>query len=182
MAWPVAVGGGARCACAVPSPKCVVHAAKRALVDLSRFRTRERHTPMFRARRRRPAPRARDTSIASWSPSQSAPLTVSYMCQRQSSSPILPSEAEMPPWAATVCERVGKTLLMQAVRRPDSLQPTVAPQAGATSADDHHVEGVVGDGIGPRRSLRARHWFVRSSPCFFHLPQSKGLRPILRIA
>ena len=36
-------------------------------------------------------------SIASWSPSQSEPLTVSYMCQRQSSSPMLPSAAEIPP-------------------------------------------------------------------------------------
>src|SRR5260221_2809972 len=35
-------------------------------------------------------------SMASWSPSQSAPLTVSYMCQRQSSSPMLPSDAAMP--------------------------------------------------------------------------------------
>src|ERR671936_214891 len=40
-------------------------------------------------------------SIASWSPSQSDPLTVSYMCQRQSSSPMLPSAAPMPPCAAT---------------------------------------------------------------------------------
>src|SRR5919106_1385656 len=40
-------------------------------------------------------------SIASWSPSQSDPLTVSYMCQVQWSGPILPSEAEMPPCAAT---------------------------------------------------------------------------------
>ena len=32
----------------------------------------------------------------------------------------------MPPWAATVWERVGKTLVMQAVRRPASLQPTTA--------------------------------------------------------
>jgi hypothetical protein len=48
------------------------------------------------------------------------------MCQRQSSSPILPSAAAMPPWADTVCERVGNTLLMQAVRRPASLQPTTA--------------------------------------------------------
>ena len=46
------------------------------------------------------------------------PLTVSYMCQRQSSGPMLPSAAEMPPCAATVCERVGKTLVMQAVRKP----------------------------------------------------------------
>ena len=65
-------------------------------------------------------------SIASWSPSQSAPLTVSYMCQRQSSSPILPSAAAMPPCAATVCERVGNTLVMQAVFRPASEQPTTA--------------------------------------------------------
>ena len=65
-------------------------------------------------------------SIASWSPSQSAPLTVSYMCQRQSSSPMLPSAAAMPPCAATVCERVGNTLVMQAVFKPASAQPTTA--------------------------------------------------------
>jgi len=84
--------------------------------------------------------------MASWSPSQSAPLTVSYMCQRQSSSPILPSEAEMPPWAATVCERVGKTLLMQAVRRPDSLQPTVArrPAPPAPTTTTSKVWSVMG--------------------------------------
>jgi hypothetical protein len=64
--------------------------------------------------------------MASWSPSQSDPFTVSYMCQRQSSGPMLPSEAEMPPCAATVCERVGNTLVMQAVRRPAWEQPTVA--------------------------------------------------------
>ena len=64
--------------------------------------------------------------MASWSPSQSDPFTVSYMCQRQSSGPMLPSEAEMPPCAATVCERVGNTLVMQAVRRPACEQPTVA--------------------------------------------------------
>ena len=65
-------------------------------------------------------------SIASWSPSQSEPLTVSYICQRQSSSPILPREALMPPWAATVWLRVGKTLVMQAVLRPASALPIVA--------------------------------------------------------
>ncbi len=64
--------------------------------------------------------------MASWSPSQSAPLTVSYMCQRQSSAPMLPSAAATPPWAATVCERVGNTLVMQAVRRPASAHPSVA--------------------------------------------------------
>ena len=64
--------------------------------------------------------------MASWSPSQSEPLTVSYMCQRQSSAPMLPSAAAMPPCAATVCERVGNTLVMQAVFRPASAQPSVA--------------------------------------------------------
>ena len=59
-------------------------------------------------------------SMASWSPSQSEPLTVSYMCQCQWSSSELPSEAATPPCAATVCERVGKTLVMTAVLRPDS--------------------------------------------------------------
>ena len=32
----------------------------------------------------------------------------------------------MPPCAATVCERVGKTLLIAAVRKPASEQPTTA--------------------------------------------------------
>jgi len=41
-------------------------------------------------------------SMASWSPSQSDPFTVSYMCQRQSSAPMLPRAAEIPPCAATV--------------------------------------------------------------------------------
>src|SRR6476620_518773 len=41
-------------------------------------------------------------SMASWSPSQSDPLTVSYICHCQLSSPRLPRLAAMPPWAATV--------------------------------------------------------------------------------
>src|ERR1700730_9418856 len=57
-------------------------------------------------------------SIASWSPSQSDPLTVSYICQRQSSGCMLPSAAEMPPCAATVCERVGNNFVMQAAGSP----------------------------------------------------------------
>ena len=65
-------------------------------------------------------------SMASWSPSQSAPLTVSYMCHCQSSCPMLPMAAAMPPCAATVCERVGNTLVMQAVFKPASAQPSVA--------------------------------------------------------
>src|ERR1700710_2369033 len=65
--------------------------------------------------------------MASWSPSQSDPFTVSYMCQRQSSSPMLPSAAAMPPCAATVCERVGKTLVIQAVFSPAWLAPEPRP-------------------------------------------------------
>ena len=41
-------------------------------------------------------------SIASWSPNQSEPLTVSYICHLQSSSPALPSAADIPPCAAEV--------------------------------------------------------------------------------
>jgi hypothetical protein len=51
--------------------------------------------------------------MASWSPSQSLPLMVSYACHLQSSTVMLPRAALMPPWAATVCERVGKSLVMQ---------------------------------------------------------------------
>src|ERR1700754_5147574 len=99
--------------------------------------------------------------MASWSPSQSDPLTVSYMCQRQSSSPMLPSDAEMPPWAATVWERVGKTLVMQAVFSPAWAQPSA--QAGAAGAHDHDVEAVVDEvvrrhGLGaPQRDLEDGH-------------------------
>ena len=44
----------------------------------------------------------------------------------------------MPPCAATVCERVGNTLVMHAVFRPASAQPIVArkpePPAPTTTA------------------------------------------------
>src|SRR6267154_2248495 len=79
-------------------------------------------------------------SIASWSPSQSEPLTVSYMCQRQSSGPMLPSAAEMPPCAATVCERVGNTLEMQAVLKPASAQPTLERRTHAVIVPVHEIE------------------------------------------
>src|SRR5256885_6317374 len=85
-------------------------------------------------------------SIASWSPSQSEPLTVSYMCQRQSSSLMLPSAAAIPPCAATVCERVGKTLVMQAVLRPASAQPTTArrPEPPAPTTTTSNVWSSIG--------------------------------------
>ena len=65
-------------------------------------------------------------SMASWSPSQSEPLTVSYMCHCQLSSAMLPRAAPMPPWAATVWLRVGNTLVMQAVFSPAAAMPRVA--------------------------------------------------------
>src|ERR1700757_4470589 len=65
-------------------------------------------------------------SIASWSPSQSEPLTVSNICQRQSSLAMLPSAALMPPCAATVWLRVGNTFVTQAVLSPAVTMPSVA--------------------------------------------------------
>src|SRR5690606_35651813 len=42
------------------------------------------------------------------------------MCQYQLSSAMLPNDAPMPPWAATVWERVGNTLDSTATFRPAS--------------------------------------------------------------
>ena len=39
---------------------------------------------------------------------------------------MLPSAADIPPWAATVWLRVGKTLVMQAVLSPLTAMPKVA--------------------------------------------------------
>ena len=95
--------------------------------------------------------------MASWSPSQSDPLTVSYMCQRQSSSPMLPSEAEMPPWAATVWERVGKTLVTQAVFRPCLGAAQRGAQAGAAGAHDDDVVLVIDEFVSSHVVLRPRN-------------------------
>src|SRR5262249_7635998 len=64
----------------------------------------------------------------------------------QSSGPMLPSAAEMPPCAATVWERVGKTLEMQAVLRPDWAQPTLArnPAPPAPTTTTSNVWSVIG--------------------------------------
>lgn len=60
------------------------------------------------------------------------------MCQRQSSSDILPSAALMPPCAATVCDLVGNSFVTQAVLKPASAQPMAAlrpaPPAPTTRA------------------------------------------------
>src|SRR3954452_19034668 len=56
------------------------------------------------------------TSIASWSPRKSDPLTVSKAWLRQSSAGLI--AALMPPAAATECDRTGWTLLMIATVDP----------------------------------------------------------------
>ena len=54
----------------------------------------------------------------------------------------------MPPCAATVCERVGNTFVMQAVRRPGLAAADHGAQARAAGADHHDVVGMVLDRIG----------------------------------
>ena len=141
-----AVGGGAgalRDALAVMRG----HAAERALIDLAVFACARTAGPNAPARTPPAGALRHIYSMASWSPSQSDPLTVSYMCQRQSSSPMLPSAAAMPPCAATVCERVGNTLVMQAVRKPGLAAADHGAQPGAAGADHDDVVGVVFDRI-----------------------------------
>ncbi len=93
-------------------------------------------------------------SIASWSPSQSDPLMVSYMCQSQLSSPILPRLAPMPPCAATVCERVGNTFDSTATDMPDFGELQRGAHAGAAGADDDRIELAHGEAHrpGPHRT------------------------------
>jgi hypothetical protein len=62
------------------------------------------------------------------------------MCQYQLSSLMLPSEAPMPPWAATVCDRVGNTLESTATLIAGLGQLQRTAHAGAAGADDHRVE------------------------------------------
>ena len=63
----------------------------------------------------------------------------------------------MPPCAATVCERVGNTLLMQAVLQAGLGAADARAQARAAGADDDDVERVVGDRIG-LAAERRRRW------------------------
>ncbi len=120
-----AVGGGAGALCLALA---VVHrhAAKRSLIDLAVLGARKRHTPVleFINGLRRLAHHVFDRILVA-EPVRAldgvvhmpAPVVRMHVAERQ---------AEMPPWAATVCERVGNTLVMQAVRSPASLQPTTA--------------------------------------------------------
>ena len=63
----------------------------------------------------------------------------------------------MPPCAATVCERVGKTLVMQAVFSPACEAPSAARRPGTAGTHHDDIEGVVGHRIGAiadREALR----------------------------
>ncbi len=60
----------------------------------------------------------------------------------------------MPPWAATVWLRVGKTLVMQAVFRPAWAQPSARAEARAAGADDDDVEGVIDELVGRHQKAR----------------------------
>ncbi len=72
----------------------------------------------------------------------------------------------MPPCAATVCERVGKTLVMQAVLQPLLGHAERGAQAGTAGADDHHVEFVVDIGIGLAAGC-CRRGHASASECQF---------------
>src|SRR5437899_3885806 len=106
-------------------------------------------------------------SIASWSPSQSEPLIVSYMCQSQLSSLMLPSDAPIPPCAATVCERVGNTLDSTATDNPASASCSdariPAPPAPTTIASNLRTGNVIGYLRAARSGIRARGGPSRSS-------------------
>src|SRR6476469_389081 len=72
------------------------------------------------------------------------------MCQYQSSSLMLPSEAPMPPCAATVCERVGKTLDRQATFRPasDSCSDARMPEPPAPMMTTSYLRRAREDAVG----------------------------------
>src|SRR6476659_1386761 len=92
-------------------------------------------------------------SIASWSPIQSEPLIVSYMCQSQLSSDMLPSDAPMPPCAATVCERVGKTLDSTATLIPASASWSDARMPAPPAPTINASKRRVGSFIRERRTM-----------------------------
>src|SRR5690348_2623673 len=107
-------------------------------------------------------------SIASWSPSQSDPLIVSYMCHSQLSWDMLPSDAPMPPCAATVCDRVGNTFDSTATDSPacascsDARMP--APPAPTIKASKRRVASF----IAPTRERRRAS--SRPAPQHLHGP------------
>ena len=125
IAWPV------RSAAAQARPRRVAFAvfhhvaAERPLVDLPVFGARERHAEMLELddRRDRVAAHVFDRVLVA---EPVRPLDRVVHVPAPVVAPILPSAALMPPCAATVWLRVGKTLLMQAVFSPSIVVPRVA--------------------------------------------------------
>jgi hypothetical protein len=66
---------------------------------------------------------------------------------------MLPRAALMPPWAATVCERVGKSFDMQAVLRPDSVRPTAARRPAPPEPMTMALVVLVGGGMRGKGSV-----------------------------
>ena len=121
------------------------HAAEGTLVDFAALRSAERQAVMLKLVHGGGSVAAQilDGVLVA---EPVDPFTVSYMCQRQSSRPIFPRAAAMPPCAATVCERVGNTLVTQAVLSPASAQPSVArspaPPAPMTTTSKEWVSTI----------------------------------------
>jgi len=69
------------------------------------------------------------------------------MCHFQLSGPILASEAATPPCAATVCERVGNTLVIQACAAPPP-NSRRSPAVPRPRPNDDDIERMIGNRIG----------------------------------
>ena len=63
----------------------------------------------------------------------------------------------MPPWAATVCERVGKTLVTQATFRPCWARAERGAKARAAGADDDDVVFVIDEFVSSHQPIRLRN-------------------------
>jgi len=84
---------------------------------------------------------------------------VVHMPAANSSSPMCPARALMPPWAATVWLRVGEEFCIQAVDKPAFRRPKVARQAGTAGPDHEHIVRVVYEFVrscAPQRHLQNR--------------------------
>ena len=71
---------------------------------------------------------------------------------------MFPSAALMPPWAATVWERVGKSLVMQAVLRPDSASPNAARRPAPPAPLCAGGRAFQRAGVSRSRARRRRGW------------------------
>src|SRR5271163_914283 len=80
-------------------------------------------------------------SIASWSPSQSEPLTVSNMCQRQSSFFILPRAALRGDRVTARRKHLGDAGGIE----PGRDHPQCRPQSGAAGTKDDDVKEMIDD-------------------------------------